>query len=234
VLAWTYLVVLAILLSTHSKPYYSAPAFLILLPAGGVAIEAFLAARRWSWPKPVYLAGLVLGGALLAPLALPVLPVELLVRYQNRIGVRASSGERGQESLKIPQIFADRFGWPEMAAQVAEIYNSLSPDEKADCVIGARNYGEAGAIDFFGAQYGLPGAVSTHNNYWFWGPGSKPGKVLLVIGGSRKNYEALYEDVRQVATFEYPYAIESGRRIFLCRKPKGTLQEYWPHHHDFI
>ena len=38
-LGWIFLAVLAILLSTHSKPYYFAPAFLMLLPAGGVAIE---------------------------------------------------------------------------------------------------------------------------------------------------------------------------------------------------
>ena len=73
-LGWIFLAVLAILLSTHSKPYYFAPAFLLLLPAGGVASEAFFAHRQWNWPKPVYLTVLVVGGALLAPLALPILP----------------------------------------------------------------------------------------------------------------------------------------------------------------
>jgi hypothetical protein len=121
-----------------------------------------------------------------------------------------------------------------MTAQVAEIYNRLSPQEKAECVIGASNYGEAGAIDLFGNQYGLPNAVSTHNNYWFWGPGTKPGKVLLVIGGSKQGYEELYEDVQVAATFTQPYAAESGIRIYLCRKPKTTLQAFWPTYHNFI
>ncbi len=233
-LGWIYLAVLAILLSTHSKPYYFAPAFLILLPAGGVAIEAFLARHNWNWPKPAYLSLLVMGGAITAPLVLPVLPVETLVQYQAWIGIKASSGERGEKALKIPQFLADRFGWPELTAQVAGIYNHLSPEEKAKCVIGASNYGEAGAIDLFGKQYGLPNAISTHNNYWFWGPGDKPGKVLLAIGGSRKGYENLYADVQQVTTFNHPYAQESNVPIFLCRQPKQTLQEYWPQHHDFI
>lgn len=233
-LGWIYLAVLAILLSTHSKPYYFAPAFLTLLPAGSVALEAFFARHQWNWPKPVYLALLVLGGALTAPLVLPVLPVETFVRYQSWIGFQARSGERDKESLKIPQMFADQFGWPEMAAQIAAIYNHLSPEDRADCVIGASNYGEAGAIDLFGKQYGLPNAISTHNNYWFWGPGSKPGKVLLVIGGSKKGYEELYEDVQQVATFSNPYAVESNAPIFLCREPKTTLQAFWPHYHNFI
>jgi hypothetical protein len=234
VLGWIYVAVLGILLSTHSKPYYFAPAFLVLFPAGAVAIEAYVARHAWNWLKPTYLAVLVLGGALAAPLALPVLPVETLIRYQGWLGIRPRSEEQDEKVGRLSQMFADMFGWPEMAAQMAQIYDHLSLEDKTDCVIGASNYGEAGAIDFFGEQYGLPNAISTHNNYWFWGPGDKPGKVLLVIGGSKEDYEGMYEDVRQVAAFANPYAIESGRRIFLCRKPKGTLQAFWPHHHNFI
>jgi 4-amino-4-deoxy-L-arabinose transferase-like glycosyltransferase len=222
-LGWIFVAALAILLSTHSKPYYFAPAFLIVLPAGAVAIEGFLARHDWNWPKPAYLALLLLGGALLAPMVLPVLPPDSLARYQARIGIRASTGERSEARLKLPQILADRLGWPEMTGQVAEIYQHLSPQEKAECVIGASNYGEAGAIDLLAKQYGLPNAVSTHNNYWFWGPGTKPGNVLLVVGGSKHDYEELYEDVQVAATC-----------IYLCRKPKTTLQAYWRTHHNFI
>jgi 4-amino-4-deoxy-L-arabinose transferase-like glycosyltransferase len=234
VLGWTFLAAVGILLSTHSKPYYAAPAFLILLPPGGVAIEGFVARHKWTWLKPAYLAVLAAGGALLAPLAMPVLPVETFIRYQSWLGFKASAEERGEQALRLPQFFADRFGWPELTAQVAGIYNHLSPEEKAECVIGASNYGEAGAIDFFGKRYGLPSAISTHNNYWYWGPGDKPGKVLLVINGSKKVYEALYDDVQQVATITNPYAVESNVPIFLCRKPRHTLQEFWPHYHSFV
>lgn len=233
-LGWIYVAVLGILLSTHSKPYYFAPAFLILLPAGAVALEAFVARHGWKWLAPTYLTVLLLGGILTAPLALPVLPVETFICYQKWLGIEPRSEERGEKLRQLSQMYADMFGWPEMARQMAQIYTNLSPEERTDCVIGASNYGEAGAIDFFGKQYGLPNAISTHNNYWFWGPGDKPGKVLLVIGGSKKGYEDLYEDVQQVATFTNPYAEESPKPIFLCRKPKTTLQAFWPHHHDFI
>ena len=233
-LGWIWLAVLAILLSTHAKPYYFAPAFLILLPAGAVTIEALVARSHWSWLKPACLTALVLGGLISAPLAIPVLPVETFIRYQNWMGIKPSSGERGDRNRRLPQMYADMFGWPEMTAQVAEIYTRLTPEEKADCVIGASNYGEAGAIDFFGKRYGLPNAISSHNTYWFWGPGGKPGKVLLVIGGSQEDYANMYEEVRQAATFEHPYARESGTPIFLCRKPRHTLQEVWPYIHAFI
>ncbi len=234
-LGWIYLSVVAILLiSTNSKPYYLAPAFLMLLPAGGVAAETFLTRHRWGWAKPVYLGALALGGALLAPLALPMLPVETLVKYQDCIGIHPRSSDRGDDDMRITQILADRLGWPEMAAEVAEIYNRLSAEEKAECVIGARNYGEAGAIDLFGQRYGLPNAISNHNNYWIWGPGKKPGTLLLVVGGSKQDYQSLYEDVQEVAAFAYPYAGESGEHIFICRRPRRSLQEFWPKSNNFI
>jgi hypothetical protein len=150
------------------------------------------------------------------------------------IGIKVSSGERGDASRTLPQIYSGRFGWPEMVAQMAGIYNNLAPEDKADCVVTASSYGEAGAIDFLGKQYGLPNAISTHNNYWYWGPGDKPGKVLLAIGGSKEDYGRFYEDVQQVAIFTNPYAQQSGAPIFLCRKPLHTLQEIWPSIHHFI
>ncbi len=234
VLGWIYFTVLAILLiGTNSKPYYLAPAFLMLLPAGGVAVEKFLTRYRWNWAKPACLGVLALGGALTAPLVLPVLPVETLLKYEDFIGIHPGSSDQGDD-MKITQILADRLGWPEMTAEVAQIYNRLSPEEKAECVIGARNYGEAGAIDLFGRRYDLPNAISNHNNYWIWGPGKKPGTLLLVIGGSKQEYQKLYDDVQEVAVFAYPCAGESGEHIFICRHPKQTLQEIWPKYHRFI
>src|ERR1700742_1291416 len=43
------------------------------------------------------------------------------------------------------------------------------PDRQRHAGILAGNYGEAGAIDFFGGQYGLPKSISAHQNYYYWG-----------------------------------------------------------------
>ena len=76
--------------------------------------------------------------------------------------------ENGMVSV-LPQHFADEFGWPEMVATVAGVYDSLPPDERAETAILAGNYGGAGAIYFFGPHYGLPKAISAHQNYYYWG-----------------------------------------------------------------
>jgi len=232
---WVFVSILALFLVTKAKPYYLAPAYLFPLAGGAVAIADFVRRHNWNWLRPASIVLLLAGGVMTAPFVLPVLPVESFIKYQARMGVKAPREERGK-AAKLPQQYADMFGWQNMAATVAEVYNSLSPDEKQKCVIGASNYGEAGAIDFFGKNYGLPNAISSHNSYWIWGPGDKPGEVLIVVGGTAKDYHAMYEDVEQAATItcEYAMPFETDLPVFLCRRPKMTLQQVWPHLKNFI
>jgi hypothetical protein len=70
----------------------------------------------------------------------------------------------------LPQLYSDQFGWKEMVATVGKVYNGLTADVRAKTAIFARNYGQAGASDLFGHRYGLPKAISGHQNYFFWGP----------------------------------------------------------------
>jgi hypothetical protein len=113
---------------------------------------------------------------------------------------------------------------------VARAYGSLPPDEQAECAIYGQNYGEAGAVDFFGWRYGLPKAIAGHNNYWLWGPGERSGKVLIIIGGDREDHLQAYEDVTLFAVHTNPYAMpyESDLPIWICRRPKVTLEQIWP------
>jgi len=234
-LGWIYLAVLGLFLGTRAKPYYFLPVYFMLFAAGGLVIAAVIQRRGWTWLKPAYMVFLVLGGLATAPLALPILPVETYLKYQDFIGVKPPKEERGVPD-RLPQTYADMFGWENMVATVAKVYNSLSPEEKAKCVIGASNYGEAGAIDFFGKKYGLPHAISSHNNYWIWGPGDKPGEIGIIVGGSRKDYATIYEQVEVVATInsEYARSSETNLPVYLCRRPKMTLQQIWPQLKEFI
>jgi hypothetical protein len=71
-----------------------------------------------------------------------------------------------QPTGELPQYFADEFGWEDMARAVAKVYFSVPADERARTAIFANSYRQAGAIDFFGPKYGLPKAISGHQNYW--------------------------------------------------------------------
>jgi hypothetical protein len=48
-------------------------------------------------------------------------------------------------------------------------------------VVFTGNYGEAGAVDRFGPQRGLPQAFSGHNGFAAWGPPAAPASAPVVV-----------------------------------------------------
>ncbi|MBI2430388.1 MAG: hypothetical protein HYV29_16625 [Ignavibacteriales bacterium] len=131
----------------------------------------------------------------------------------------------------LPQHFADRFGWKEFAITVSTVYNSLTHDEKKYAAIYLRNYGEAGAIDFYGRDLGLPKALSGHNNYWIWGRDrlGDTVQVLIAVGGVTEDYSDTFAEVTPVGRHvsEFAMSYESDLPIYLCRKPKRKIKEVW-------
>ena len=234
VLGWIYVTDLVVFLLTNAKPYYLAPAYFILLAAGAVHLESVVRARQWNWLKPVSVTGLGLVAIVFLPYALPVLPVETFIRYEDFIGLHPGSGERGRTG-KLPQYYDDMFGWENQVATVARVYNALTPEERSRTIIFCSNYGEAGAIDFFGKKYGLPKAASGHNNYWYWGPGNWNADIVITVGESREDVEQSFEQVELAATVVSPYArpSETDLPIFIGRKPRMPLKEIWPRTKSF-
>jgi hypothetical protein len=231
-LGWTFVFVLGILLVTQGRTYYLAPAFPILFAAGSVWMETGLVGKL-VWLKPAYLVVLVIGGLVTAPLFLPVLPPETYIRYTETLRLRQPKIETFQESA-LPQLFADRFGWPEMAQAVAKVYGSLPEEEQTKVVILTGNYGQAGAIDFYGPKLGLPKAISGHQNYYYWGLRGYTGEVVLLIGMRPEVLRKYFEDVVYAGQTYHPYAMAyENTPIYICRNPKVPLQEVWEEFKDW-
>jgi hypothetical protein len=111
---------------------------------------------------------------------------------------------------------------------VARVYHTLTPEEQAKTAIFAENYGEAAAIDFFGPKYGLPKAVSGHQNYFFWGPRNYTGEIVIRVGAPIEDVRSGYENVAVAATIENPYALyHETRPILLCRGRRENYQTQW-------
>lgn len=220
---------LTLLFNGHSKAEYLAPAYTMLFAGGGVAFERMLASRSRKWLSVTYPTLLIISGFAFAPLAMPVLPVETYIRYAAALGQSPSSPE-GKRLEKLPQFFADMFEWEEKAAAVGKVFNTLSPEEKAKCAIFANNYGRCGAIDFFGAKYGLPKSIGDHNNYWIWGPRQYTGEVVIVLGGNPDDHRRSFEQVVVADTVSCSYCMpyENHLTITVCRHLKKSLNEVWP------
>jgi hypothetical protein len=211
----------------HAKDYYMAGIYPLLFAAGGVALERTVpsAAIRNTY---AVLAGA--GTLAFAPLALPLLPEPIFVVYaaklQRTLHIGATASEH-HRAARLPQYFADMHGWRELADRVAVVERSLGPADRAGAAIFTQNYGEAAAIDVFG-DHALP-VISGHNNYYLWGPhGSHP--VLIVVGGTLRDTERGYRDVRQAQTVRSAYAMpyENDLPIFVARDPRVDIQTIWP------
>ncbi len=224
-----FLAVAALLIANgRSRPNYLTPAYAVLFAAGGVALARTLLPARRPLVRGLALGVLLAGGAAVAPLALPLLPVDAYVAYAAKLGVAPSSGEHHRLG-RLPQFFADMNGWDDFVADVARVYDALPPEDRARAAIFTNNYGEAGAIDVLGRRYGLPPASSGHNNYWLWGPHGS-GQVLIVIGGRKENHLRVYSSAEPAGLTDCGDCLpgENHQTIWVLRGPRMSVAEVWP------
>jgi 4-amino-4-deoxy-L-arabinose transferase-like glycosyltransferase len=230
VVGWTCGFAFLILMALHGKSYYIGPVYPVLLAAGGVELERLGPTTLGGVARWGAVAALVISMLVMLPLGVPILPPAAMARYAVAIGaaaaLRTNTGEAGQ----LPQDYADMIGWEEQVRAVAGVYRSLSPEERSRTVLVGANYGEAGALDFFGPRYGLPPVVSPAGSFWFFGPGERPGDVVIVIGAARADLAPLFGSVTEAGRVRSPWSVEEEREltIFVAREPRRTMQQVWP------
>jgi len=224
-----YPIFLALMMALHAKDYYLVPAYPVFFAAGAVAWFAW--AQRVVWRNVLigtYVAVTLVGLVLFFPLSVPVLPPQQFLAYTEKLHFKPKESETHAATL-LPQFYADRFGWQDLVAQVAGIYNALPPEERAVTGILTANYGQAGAIDVLGEKYGLPPAISGHQNYWLWGPRGYTGEEMIVVNNATpEEMRATYKSCTVAGVRNDPYAMpwEHGS-IYLCRGRKTSYQAGW-------
>jgi hypothetical protein len=231
-LGWTFVVFFLTMLLMHAKVYYLFPIYPMMLAGGAAAFERWLetrlATRGRLWARAAIVTVIVLAAIPIDLTLLPVLPPEKYVAYTRAIHFTPPKAETHHESV-WPQPFADQMGWEQLVQEVAQVYRSLPLEERRHTMIFANNYGEAGAINFFGPRYGLPPAVSAHQNHFFWGPPKSEPDTVIVLQDSRARLEELFNSVREGAVHYNEYGMaEENRPIYLCLGPKFKFAEIWP------
>jgi len=211
VFGWAYLILFVLFIALQGKFYFLAPAYPPLYAGGAVLLgEWRVRWRRWVAVYPVVLA---ISGVVLALAVMPVLPP----------AVYEQSSSAGLQ--------ADRFGWEEQVALIAQVYHGLPLDEQRVACIFTFDYGEAGALVQFGGRYHLPPPISGHNAFYIWGPLGCTGQVVITINITPQDAVRWFSSVTLAArtSCDECVAYENQAPILILRQPKAPFAVIWPY-----
>jgi hypothetical protein len=124
----------------------------------------------------------------------------------------------------------DEYGWRELTDVVVDIWHAIPAKDQARTEILAGNYGEAAALDYFGAAHGLPRASSGHMTYFLWGPTNPNADTILAVGVRPDWLRGRCQQLEQRAVADHPLAAPSERHVpvVLCRGLVRPIGELWP------
>jgi 4-amino-4-deoxy-L-arabinose transferase-like glycosyltransferase len=211
-LGTAYLVMLVTLFVLGGKGYYAAPLLLCLLAPGAIVVERWSAGR--SLRRALLIVAVAVAAASSAVIALPLVPVDRLA------------------DTPIPDLneeAAETVGWPGLVRSVTRVRHSLPAAERNRAVVFAENYGEAGAIDRFGAALGIPRAYSGHNAYWRFGRPPDGAAPVIVLGyeGEPPNFVGCH----RAASIDNGVDLENeeqGGTVWVCARPEVPWSRLWP------
>ncbi|MFX0575368.1 glycosyltransferase family 39 protein [Nocardia nepalensis] len=208
--AVAYALMFVVFLVSGGKAYYMGGMYPILLAAGAVPVAAWLGSQRIRWAAVGSV--IAVNAVSSAVLFLPVLPIAQL---------------KDSPVLAIDYDAGETIGWPQFVRRIAEVRAALGPD----IAILTGNSGEAGAIERFGGEYGLPTPYSGHNSYWWWGPPSDTAAAVITVGVDRQHLVRYFAEIEPVGRIDNGLGIdndEQGRPLFVCRNPRAPWSELWP------
>jgi hypothetical protein len=229
-LAIAYGVLIAAMAALDAKNYYPVAIYPYLIAAGSVAIERLASTRS----RVAIVAASLAVSIPAVPFVLPVLPLQNYIAYQNAVGraLHVDFGLPDDRRRSVPiQYYADMLGWPQLVSSVASVYDALPPEQRAHAAIMTSNFGEASAIDVYGAAFDLPHAISGNNNFWLWGPQDYSGSTVIEVNADPAQARRLFAHVRVAAVFTNPHAMayENDVPILVCSGIREPLARLWRH-----
>jgi hypothetical protein len=212
--AVSYPVLCVVLIALGGKPYYSIPLLVLLTVAGAEPTLRWLA--HGTGRRAVAGVAAVVGAAMSALVGLPVLPVESL---EPAMAMNAEQGEQ--------------VGWREFTTTVAGVWDQIPAGDQGDAVIFTSNYGQAGAIERYHDEFGLPAPYSGHMSYADWGPppDDQAGPVVLVGEFDDGRLRSLFTGCERVVEHDNGFGVdndEQGTDVWLCTAPAAPWSEIWP------
>jgi hypothetical protein len=224
-LAWMYLVPLALFIAGKGRGYYLGAAYPMLISMGAVAGERWLGSLRRIWARTleaVFFAGLAGYALFVGAIVLPL----------------AAHGPLMKFALENNGDLREEIGWDELARTVAGIRDSLPPERRANVGVIAGNYGEQGAMEILGRAYSLPHPIGMNNSSWLRGYPTPPPSTLIVLGFSEKQADRAFDSCRLAGHNGNSLGVKNEESeehpdIFVCGPPRLPWPEFWKEYQNF-
>ncbi len=231
-IALAYVFVIVLLLLGHGKNYYALGVYPILCAFGAYHIEQSTITRFKFWRYAVVVFAVALG-YLFVPIALPIYePAKLVAFYKKKRTERTGALKwEDQKNHPLPQDFADMLAWEEMAKKMAVAYNTLDSNEKKTAILFCDNYGQAGAVNYYGRKYNLPQAYSDNASFLYWMPEKYDFDNLVLLTDDENEMQHPFIKNFKSATLSdsitSAYAREKGDLIIVLKGPDSTFKKFF-------
>jgi 4-amino-4-deoxy-L-arabinose transferase-like glycosyltransferase len=206
--------VLLVLVCLMGAQFYYPFGLLAVLWAVGCVPACEWASGRGR--RRLLVAGVAVNAAVSMVLALPLVPVDML-------HVTPIAGTN--------QVARDSIGWPTYVRQIASAWATVPSAERHRTVVLASNYGEAGAVDRYGARYGLPAVYSAQNALYDQARPPADATTAVVVGGQWHEATALFASCTVATHLDNALDVdteEQGEPVGVCRGPIGGWSRVWP------
>jgi hypothetical protein len=224
------LIIILLFLFSKGKGYYILGIIPFLFAAGGCTIEKYIKGKLSLVIYPVLLI-ILLYSMIALPYGLPLLSFDRLHNYTvktHKFIIYPFYRWEDGKVHEISQVYADMTGWRELTGYVAKAYDRLSKEEQKKCTIYAeRDYGNAGAIHFYGKEYNLPEAITFLESYVMWAPDTIPDGPFIYINSEIGDIRKLFNSVTKIGSVSNSCSRENGLLIFLCTDPAVNVQEVY-------
>ncbi len=221
-IAYIYFFTVLIIILLKGKSYYTLGLYSTLFAFGGYSIDKFFT----SGIKYAVLIIIVLLAIPMLPISLPLLSQQKVAEYTRPIAPFTNRWEDGKIH-NIPQDYADMTGWKELSSIVIRHFNSLTEQEQNKCWIFTDNYGQAGAIYFYGKQAGLPRPISFSDNFILWAPDSVKASSVIYVNDQKGDITLLFDQIDKIGQVNNKYFREDGLKIFFCTEPVDTFNQFY-------
>lgn len=229
-IAFIYMGIITILLYFNGKGYYAAGMYPTLMAFGGIWFSKLVSKKyaAWlTWFAPVCMLSVAI---LTLPMAIPSMSPGKLAHFYQSIHADKSSVLRWEDHQQhaLPQDFADMLGWKEMAEKTARVYRELPDSVKRQTMVYGDNYGEAGALSFYGRKLGLPEIFSDNASYVFWLPNHFTANYFLFVTANLPDSDDSFfthwgtREIKDSVT--QPYAREYRAKIVLYSHPDDSVR----------